>query len=305
MTIGFFTTAVDLLTILLDTRMLGIAKRNPYLRMGKTRRIVQGAGDIAGRVGEGVFSYLVDVAIWNAIFMAELSLPQSTSGQVWRAQMAADRFCNQWNYETIKRAIAEARRRRLLRPVARGRHAVPEITEAGKKRLSSILPVYDEKRAWDGRMHLVTYDVPETKHTHRDLLRETLRRLGAGRLQESVWITPYNPVDSLRKTIEEHRLAGSVIVSDLGRDGAIGEEDLRSLVVRVWRLDRLNDRYSEWLREYKRSDGLDQWLITGYLTILRDDPQLPFSLLPKWWKGDKTWRLVGPKVKELFLALRP
>ena len=91
----------------------------------------------------------------------------------------------------------------------------------------------------------------------------------------------------------------------MGKGGAIGEENLASLVVRVWRLDRLNDRYEEWLREYKRSDKLDQWLVTSYLTILRDDPQLPFSLLPKWWKGDRAWRLVAPKIKEMYFALRP
>lgn len=273
--------------------------------MGKTKRLLYIAGDVAARVGEGLFSYAVDMTLWTAIYYAELSLPQSSSGQVWRAQMAADRFLHQWNYDTIKDAIANARRQKLLRPVKRGRHAIPEITEAGKRRLAAILPVYDEKRVWDGRMHLVTYDVPEVNHTHRDTLRETLRSIGAGKLQDSVWISPYNPVDTLRTTIEKKQLAGSVIVSDLGKDSSIGEEDLASLVVRVWRLDIVNDRYEEWLREYHRSDDLDQWLVTSYLAILRDDPQLPFALLPKWWKGDKAWRLVAPKVKELYLALRP
>lgn len=272
--------------------------------MGKAKRLIYTAGDMAGRVGEGLFSYTVDMAIWTAIYFAEVSLPQSTSGQVWRAQMAADRFTRQWNYETIKESIARARRNRLLRPAKQGRHAIPEITEAGKKRLAAILPVYDQKRVWDGRMHLVTYDVPESKRLDREALREVIRQLGAGRLQDSVWITPYNPVDALRACIEKHELVGSVIVSDMGKGGAIGEEDLSSLVVRVWRLDLLNDRYEEWLKEYKRSDGLDQWLVTSYLSILRDDPQLPFALLPKWWKGDNVWRLVAPKLKVLSLALR-
>ena|SRR3989344_1577879 len=266
--------------------------------MGKMKRILTATG-------EGLFSYVTDVALWNAIFLAEVSLPQSSSGQVWRAHVAADRFLRQWNYETIKTAIANARRQKLLRPVTRGRQAIPEITKTGKRRLATIIPVYDEKRLWDGRMHLVTYDVPETKRLDREALRDVIRRLGAGRLQDSVWITPYNPVDILRTCINEHHLSGSVIVSDMGQGGAIGEENLASLVVRVWRLDRLNDRYEEWLREYKRSDKLDQWLVTSYLTILRDDPQLPFSLLPKWWKGDRAWRLVAPKIKEMYLALRP
>lgn len=273
--------------------------------MGKANRLLSAAGDIAKTAGEGLFAYVTDVALWNAIFWAEVSLPQSSSGQVWRAQMAADRFLREWNYETIKAAVANARRQRLLRPVARGRHAIPEITEAGKKRLAAIIPVYDEKRVWDGRMHLVTYDIPEKKHGDRDALRSMIRELGAGRLQDSVWITPYNPIDALRAFIEAHRLAGTVIVSDMGRDGSIGEEDLAGLVVRIWRLDLINDRYGQWLGDYKRSDDLDQWLVTSYLSILRDDPQLPFSLLPTWWKGDRAWHLVAPKLKEMYLALRP
>lgn len=273
--------------------------------MGKAKRMIYTAGDMAGRVGEGLFSYVTDMAIWTTIYFADLSMPFGASGKIWRAQMAADRFTRQWNYETIKESIARARRNHLLQPAKRGRHAIPEITEAGKKRLAAILPVYEEKRVWDGRMHLVTYDVPESKRLDREALREVIRQLGAGRLQDSVWITPYNPIDALRTFIEKHELAGNVIVSDMGKGGAIGEEDLSGLVVRVWRLDLLNDRYENWLREYKRSDGLDQWLMTSYLSILRDDPQLPFSLLPTWWKGDKAWRLVAPKLKVLSLALRP
>lgn len=274
--------------------------------MGRTaRRFVSTAGEAAGRLSEGIFAYATDVALWTAIYMAELSVPFEASGQLWRARVTADRFLQQWNYETIKAAIAHARRQRLLRPAIRGRHATPEITEAGKRRLASLLPIYDEKRVWDGRMHLVTYDIPELRRPDRDALRDVLRQIGAGLLQDSVWITPYNPVDTLRTFIEERKLTGSVIVSDMGRDGAIGEEDLKQLVVRVWRLDLINDRYQEWLEEFNRSGELDQWLLTSYLSILRDDPQLPFSLLPKRWKGDRAYRQVAVKLKELYLALRP
>lgn len=273
--------------------------------MGRTKKLLVATGTMTRIAGEAVFSTAIDAALWSAIFMAELSLPQSKSGQMWRAQIAADKFLNHWNYNTMKAAFANARRKRLLQPVKRGRHTIPEITEAGKRRLAAIIPIYDEKRVWDGRMHLITYDVPEKKRLNRDALRGVIRQLGAGRLQDSVWITPFNPVDTLRSFINEHNLSGSVIVSDMGQDGAIGEEDLGSLVIRVWRLDLINDRYKEWLQQYRRSDKLDQWLVTSYLAILRNDPQLPFALLPKWWKGDKAYRLLGPKLKELYFSLRP
>ncbi len=191
------------------------------------------------------------------MFAADLSVPQSTSGQVFRAQWAADRFLSQVNYDVIKDAIKHARRRGWFRH-SRKRHALPEITQAGKKRLADILPHYDEQRVWDGRMHLVTYDIPERRYADRQLLREYLKRIGCGRLQDSVWMPPYNPIDTIRTFVEERDLTGTVIVSDMGKDGAIGEEDRRSLIVGVYRLEELNDRYEDWLQEHI---SLDHWSV--------------------------------------------
>ncbi len=261
--------------------------------------------DVIGNISEGLFSRALDAALWMTIFTAELSLPQSRSGQVFRAEIAANRFVHQWNYETIKQALADARRRRLLAPVKRGRRAPPKITQAGRQRLAAIIPIYDDVRIWDGRMHLVTYDIPEKHRDKRDALREQLRKIGAGKLQNSVWLTPYNPIDLLREFIQKERLGGTVVVSDMGKDGSIGEEDLGSLLVRLWQLDKINDYYAEWLAEAKRSDRLDHWMLVSYLSILKSDPQLPFPLLPKWWKGDQAYRQIKPKLRELELHLRP
>ncbi|MBI5619649.1 CRISPR-associated endonuclease Cas2 [Candidatus Gottesmanbacteria bacterium] len=250
-------------------------------------------------LGTQIFSTVVDLSLWIAVYVATLGLPQSPHAVAFRAKLAADRFLSQWNYETIMRAITHARRRKLLAPAVRRRHALPEITLEGRRRLSKIIPVYDEKRVWDARMHIITYDIPEKQHKERDALRDFIRTIGAAKLQYSVWITPYNPIDTLRTFIHEHRLVGTIIVSDMGSDASIGEEDLRSLVARVWRLDILNDRYTEWIKETKRSEHLDHWMLIAFLTILKDDPQLPFELLPRWWNGDKAYQLILPKLQLL------
>jgi len=44
--------------------------------------------------------------------------------------------------------------------------------------------------------------------------------------------------------------------------------------------------------------------VTGYLSILKNDPQLPFTLLPKWWKGDQAYTCVASKLKQLSFLLR-
>lgn len=248
------------------------------------------------RVTEGLFSHAVDMALWSTVFFADLTVPSSRSGKVWRAQIEADRFLSQVNYEVIKNSIITAKRNGWVKKSSR--HAMPEITEAGKKRLATAIPQYDEIRKWDGRLHLITYDIPEAKADDRHLLRGILRRIGCGRLQDSVWITPYNPIGILQSFIKKHDLSGSLIVSDLGKDGAIGEEDIHALIVRVYRLDDLNKRYLELLKDIKE---LDHWLVMRFLTILKDDPQFPVSLLPSWWKGEEAYRRVKPFLQKVIM----
>ncbi len=246
----------------------------------------RGIGQTSLDIAEGVFSHMVDLMLWYTVYMAELSVPFNAYGKPFRASIAADRFLYQVNYDVIKHAIVHAKRKGWIK--RRSRHAIPTITEAGKLRLSQTIPQYDVHRVWDGRMHLITYDIPEQRSGDRQLLRGFLRRIGSGRLQDSVWITPYNPIDTIRTFIEAKNLGGTVIVSDLGRDGAIGEEDLRALIVRVYKLEALNIRYEAWLANFK-SEKNDHWSAIQYLSILSDDPQLPFLLLPSWWKGDQAY----------------
>jgi len=259
-------------------------------KMEKEKRVIVKAAKTIAEISEGVFSHTFDVSLWLVAYTAALSVPQSSVGQLYRAQRTADRFLHQINYETIKQGIAEARRRGFLKKTVRGRRVWPEITEAGRKRLQSLIPQYDEKRTWDGRMHIVTYDIPERKRRDRFLLREYLKRIGCARLQESVWVTPYNPFDILQEFVEEKALQGTMIVSNMGKGGSIGEEHLKDLIVRVYNIAELNKRYEEWLYDVKEHGSMDQWGVIHYLSILRDDPQLPFALLPDWWKGEEAHR---------------
>lgn len=249
---------------------------------------------------EGVFSHAVDFSLWLAIYFAELSMPFGASGKIGRAQFAADRFLEHINYDIIKDAMKHARRRGWLAR-SKTRHALPEITQSGRKRLASFIPQYDEARVWDGRMHLVTYDIPERRYADRQFLREYLKRMGCGRLQDSVWITPYNPIDTIRTFVEERDLAGTVITSDMGEGGAIGEEDLRALIIRVYNIENLSDRYEAWLEEYPSKAAVDHWAAIQYLSILADDPQLPFPLLPSWWQGTKAYERVKPWLVKVYM----
>lgn len=271
----------------------------------KARRTTRNLSRAALQLTEGLFAHTVDMALWLTVYTAECVMELSSRHPLKESiqlLLAADRLVEKINYDVIKNALLTAKKRGWIKTVRR--NALPEITAEGKRRLAAVIPKYDEKRVWDGRLHLVTYDIPEKRKIEREMLRIYLRCIGCGKLQDSVWITPYNPIDVLRRYIEEKQLGGTIIISDLGKNGSIGEEDIRALLVRVYELEKLNDRYTEWLSEVDSYGIVDHYFLVLFLSILRDDPQLPFVLLPPWWKGDRAYQRVKDYLGKLSIHLR-
>ena len=109
----------------------------------------------------------------------------------------------------------------LLRPLARKRYSYPacsralkaldakgwtvykqtatgirvSLTERGRVELLAYELGRKKLKAqgrWDGKWHVLTFDVPEKRKHLRDGLRNTLKNLGFHRLQDSVWVYPYD-----------------------------------------------------------------------------------------------------------------
>lgn len=253
---------------------------------------------------EDLFGRSVDATISVLAYLAALSVPKSPSTGLLRSRIAADKFLQEVNYGVIKNALITASKSGFIK---RYRHALPAITKAGRERLASVIPSHDDARIWDGRLHIVTYDIPEKQKNVRDLFRAQLRRIGCAKLQESVWLTPYNPIDVLRTFTADYHIGGTVIVSDLGVDASIGEEGIKALIVRLYHLEEINARYKEWFDTYGDHDltAIGYEGFVGYLAILKHDPQLPYALLPKWWKGEKAYAVIKPFLKKLLLDTRP
>ncbi len=220
------------------------------------------------KITEGVFSTLVDMSLFTIFF--------GISGDV--TGKAALKMKDEINYDALKRSYKNLEKKGLVQ-VIKEKNALPKITEEGKKRLASILPKYNKNRTWDGRIYLVIYDVPKEKNKVRDYLRNYLIKIGCGMLQDSVWLTPYNPKKLIEEFIIKYKLDfDSIIISSIGKDGTVGELELTDLVVKVYKLQSLNARYNEFLKTKSPMD---------FLSVLKDDPQLPFDLLPDWWVGDE------------------
>lgn len=228
--------------------------------VGETSKLKNGGGD----------SPAFDQAQFEGLEGSFPPLPSLTPAKIARAL----RFC-------LKNNLIEIRSSGEL-----------AMTEAGGARLDQLFPAYQKERPWGKQIYLINYDIPVGKNSDRDALRLFLKeQLGCALLQSSVWITPFDPGKKMADFVRKRGLEERVVVSVLQ-----GELDL----AKVYGLDDLNRRYQEFIKGLEDREGPATFanvagdkmrLAFDYFSILKDDPQIPFELLPKDWLGDRAQEL--------------
>lgn len=80
------------------------------------------------------------------------------------------------------------------------------LTEKGKKKviiLNNVESLTIKKPAfWDKKWRVVVFDIPESKRTARNALREKLRNLGFYPWQKSVFVHPYSCLNEIEFLVE-------------------------------------------------------------------------------------------------------
>jgi|GEM_PF-497823 len=172
------------------------------------------------------------------------------------------------------------------------------LTGQGEKALIRDFPLLEiRKKKWDGLWRIVFYDIAEVDQYTRSALRRRLRELGFGQLQRSVYISPLDVATEIKEFVTNQNLEEAVFLA-VARNIFSNN---KSLAEKVWRLDKLNERYADFLSDLESFIGgkkgltLNQ-LYTLFETILLDDPLLPRELLPDWWRGNEALQ----KMKDLL-----
>lgn len=248
------------------------------------------------RISEGVFSTLIDLLLGEIFFGVEyfLNYERYKLGySIDKAIARSNEDLAKINYKSIKRTLNKLRRRGLTDYIVDEGITKPILTAQGKKRLKEILPIYIKSRPWNGKLYFVFYDFPETTRHLRNIFRDYLTKIGARMMQKSVYLIWYDPSKVLGEFIEKYNLRGLIVISCLGKDGYISGERIENLVARVYKTEKLNERYKGFLAKYSKPNQPvpHSKVAFEFLSILQDDPQLPFKLLPEDWLGDKAYTL--------------
>ncbi|WP_404456253.1 phenylacetic acid degradation operon negative regulatory protein PaaX [Virgibacillus necropolis] len=214
------------------------------------------------------------------------------------------------NEQSVRAAMSRMSKQGWVQSEKKGNKSYYSLTDRGEARMDEASKrIYKlESPEWDGAWRMLIYTIPEEKRHLRDELRQELIWSGFGALSTSCWITP-NPMEQQIKRLVEKYEVGSYVT--FFRATHEGMSDHASLVEKCWDLDKINERYSEFIKEYSQDFIIDKHnivkgdlsdgscfvkralLVHQYRKFLFIDPSLPQELLPEKWIGDSAAHLFG------------
>lgn len=207
-----------------------------------------------------------------------------------------------WTYRRgLRRRLSYLEMKQLIERKELEEDRVYRLTQAGiLHALGGCDPEARWERPWDGRWHLVLFDVPNAQTRLRNQLRSRLRQARLGWLQRSVWVSP--DAIHLDRSIFQGTNVDVESLVFLEASPAAGESN-EDIVAGAWDFGRINQLYQEHLlllssqpevgegnaikaahlRDWGRQER-ESW---NRLVSL--DPFLPNCLLPKGYQGRVVW----------------
>lgn len=210
-------------------------------------------------------------------------------------------------YNAIRRLTEEGHIEKLKGKKEKKIHI--RLTEQGKRFIKEHHEeVWRSPLTWDKKWRIVIFDIPEAKRNSRNNLRRYLKMLGFGKVQRSIWISPYDFTRIIRQYTKKLKLSGYVfqVIADefQGFSEAV-------LVKTFWNIKDIHNKYLNLIERYTEKQKelveslkknpqekdisrrvLKEHLIWDYQSILARDPHLPSELLPDNWGGVKAWKFI-------------
>jgi phenylacetic acid degradation operon negative regulatory protein len=184
--------------------------------------------------------------------------------------------------------------------------------------------IYERRPTWNGSWLVVCYSLSEGRRRERDRLRSELSFLGFGSLGNGIWISPHDLRHEVREILLRHSVTRDVAIVYGALDWP---DDAEALVARAWDLAGLATRYAGFAARteaalteddarIRRGDMDDRSAFCRRFMLTHEfrrfpfaDPDLPGSLLPADWIGDRARRLfldhnrlLKPGADRFFLA---
>jgi len=124
----------------------------------------------------------------------DLALPFFQASRIYR--VSANKYLSERSIDksNFSNKIRYLKRRGLVETLVQNKEGYIEITPAGIDRITALQdlhPVIDRPESWDKKWRMVIFDVPEKHKGSRDVFRLKLIEMGFEKVQDSVYVYPF------------------------------------------------------------------------------------------------------------------
>ena len=204
--------------------------------------------------------------------------------------------------KTTRQALMRTATSGWLDPEKVGRRTRWRLTASAQKLLTEgaerIYSFTGPEENWDGRWLLVYARIPESDRRARHVVRSRLTWAGFGSLGGGLWISPHPDREAeATGVLREAGVAADAHVFVARRSGLA---DVQVMVASAWDLDAIEDRYQEFIEEFRATAPADVLarqveIVHAWRRFPAVDPLLPRELLPARWSGLRAARLFADR----------
>lgn len=229
-------------------------------------------------------SGLINTTEIFVLFVLSLAVPLpgiTSKGSISENTQDIKNILESITLHTIKKTLYNLTFHGLIRRVHHADGGQFDITESGIQKLSKFLPKFYFERKWDGHVYLIYYYLDPKDSGKRERVREFLKSLGCIQIHGGVWLHPYDKTFQITTFMKTHIIPGNIFVSKLHQEGTVGGSSLQDLVRNFFLSKNIGERYEKYIERYAMKHNSNRYRVAiDYLSILQDDPQLPFPLEP-------------------------
>jgi phenylacetic acid degradation operon negative regulatory protein len=232
--------------------------------------------------------------------LGEFVLP--AGGTAWTSAVLAAFARLGIEEKTTRQALMRTAASGWLDAEKAGRRTRWRLTASAQKMLTEgadrIYSFTGPGESWDGRWLLVYARIPERDRGARHVVRSRLSWAGFGSLGAGLWISPHPEREA--EAIGVLREAGVAADAHVFVARRSGLADVQVMVAAAWDLGAIEDRYEEFIEEFRAAAPADVLarqveLVHAWRRFPSIDPVLPRELLPARWSGLKAARLFADR----------
>ena len=122
---------------------------------------------------------------------------------------------------------SKLKQKKYLRKKSKTKKCQFFLTKKAEKYLQTKYPhLYFNKQKWDKKLRLVIFDVQEINRFKRNELRRVLKNLGFIMLQKSVWLSPYNQFNIIKKWLIRNNLEEKILLIEADKINIKNEDKI-------------------------------------------------------------------------------